>query len=364
MLQRSPTYIVARPARDPLADRLRRRLPARLAHGLVRWKNVLLSMYFYALMRRRPARARRALLRLVRAQLGPDYDVATHFTPRYNPWDQRLCLVPDGDLFAAIRAGKASVVTGHIDTFTPAGIRLRSGAELAADLVVTATGLVMRLLSGMKLVVDGAQVALARTMTYKGAMLSDVPNLAFAIGYTNAAWTLKCELTARYVCRLLNYMDRRGYARCTPRKTDPAIAEEPVVGFTSGYVQRALPALPRQGSRRPWKLYQNYLLDTLTLRLGRVDDGTLEFARRGRRAGPHRARGGTSGAMRLDHRAAAVTGAASGIGRAIAAALAHRRCPHRVIIRAGGVIERGKQEWRTVHCEYGRHGGDGPPRSK
>lgn len=280
MLQRSPTYIVAQPARDLIAGWLREHLPEQLAHGLVRWKNVLLSMLFYTLMRRKPEMAKRNLLKMVRAQLGPDYDVATHFTPRYNPWDQRLCLVPDGDLFAAITAGKASVVTDHIERFTPTGIRLRSGAELPADIIVTATGLVMKLMSGVQLVVDGTPVELGQTMNYKGMMLSDVPNLALSIGYTNASWTLKCELIARYVTRLLRYMDRHGYVQCTPRRTDPAVTAEPVVNFTSGYVQRALSTLPSQGSRRPWKLYQNYLLDILTFRLGRIDDGTLEFRRR------------------------------------------------------------------------------------
>ncbi|HET8628732.1 MAG TPA: NAD(P)/FAD-dependent oxidoreductase, partial [Thermomicrobiales bacterium] len=283
ILQRSPTYVVSRPSHDAAADRLRRRLPRRLAAGLVRWRSVLLGLYYYRLMRRKPAEARDTLLRAVRAQLGPDYDVATHFTPRYNPWDQRLCLAPDGDFFAAIRAGAVSVVTDRIDTFTETGIRLRSGADLAADIVVTATGLVMRWLGGVRVAVDGAPVDPARALTYKGAMLSDVPNLAAIFGYTNASWTLKAELIARYVCRLLNYMDRRGYTTCTPRRTDPALVAEPLLDFTSGYVQRALPALPRQGSRRPWRLYQNYLLDTLTLRLGRVNDGTLAFARHGRR---------------------------------------------------------------------------------
>jgi cation diffusion facilitator CzcD-associated flavoprotein CzcO len=280
MLQRSPSYVTSLPARDSLADWLRGNLPQRLAHGLVRWKNVLSSMYYYNLMRRLPEVSKRYLIKLVREQLGPDYDVATHFTPRYNPWDERLCLVPDGDLFKAIRAGRASVVTDQIERFTPTGIRLRSGAELAADIVVTATGLVMRLMGGAQLVVDGAPVELARTISYKGMMFSDIPNLAAAIGYTNASWTLKCELTSRYVCRLLNHMDRRGYDQCTPRKIDPSIRAEPVINFTSGYVQRALPSLPSQGSRRPWKVYQNYLLDTLTFRLGTLDDGAMEFRRR------------------------------------------------------------------------------------
>lgn len=281
MLQRSPTYIVAQPAEDAIANWLRRHLPRRPAYSLVRWKNVLLGMAYYNLMRWQPARMKRNLINLVRAQLGSTYDVDTHFTPRYNPWDQRLCLVPDGDLFAAINAGTVSVVTDHIDTFTPSGIRLCSGAELAADIIITATGLVMKLMGGVQLVVDGRPVELSQTMSYKGMMFSDIPNLAAAIGYTNASWTLKCELVSRYVCRLLQFMDQRGYVQCTPRKTYPAITEEPILSFTSGYVQRALPSLPRQGSQRPWKLYQNYLLDLITFRLGKVDDGTMEFRRRG-----------------------------------------------------------------------------------
>lgn len=283
MLQRSPTYIVARPSEDAIANWLRRRLPRRLAHGLTRWKNVLLGMVFYTIARKRPDATKQMILKGARRYLGPDYDVDTHFAPRYNPWDQRLCLVPDADLFNAIKSGKASVVTEHIDSFTASGIRLRSGQELPADVIVTATGLNMRLMSNLQLVVDGAPVDLSSTMSYKGMMYSDIPNLASAFGYTNASWTLKCELTSRYVCRLLNYMDRRGYTRCTPRRQDPSVREEPVLSFTSGYVQRALDTLPRQGSKKPWKLYQNYLLDLLSLRLGAVDDGTMEFARNGQR---------------------------------------------------------------------------------
>lgn len=278
MLQRSPSYIVAQPMQDANATWLRQHLPLRLAYAITRWKYVLTGIYFYNLTRKRPALARRTLLDGVQQQLGPDYDVATHFSPRYNPWDQRLCLAPNGDLFAAIRAGKVSVVTDHIDTLTPQGIRLQSGTELPADVIVTATGLSMRLMSGVQLVVDGVQVELGQTMSYKGMMFSGVPNLAAAIGYTNASWTLKCELTSRYVCRLLNYMDKRGYRICAPRKHDLSIAEEPFLSFTSGYVQRALPSLPKQGTRRPWRLYQNYLLDLMALRFGRLDDGTMEFA--------------------------------------------------------------------------------------
>ncbi|HTP07007.1 MAG TPA: NAD(P)/FAD-dependent oxidoreductase [Anaerolineae bacterium] len=280
MLQRSPTYIASLPAEDAMANRLRRYVPRRISYRLVRWKNVLVSMVYYNLMRWRPAQMKQNLIDLVRAQLGPTYDVDTHFTPSYNPWDQRLCFVPDGDLFKAIRSGKVSVVTDHIETFTPTGLRLCSGAELEADIIVTATGLVMKLMGGMQLAVDGHPIDLAQTMSYKGMMFSDVPNLAGAIGYTNASWTLKCELVAQYVCRLLKFMDRWGYVQCTPRNTDPSIKEEPIINFTSGYVQRALSSLPHQGSRPPWKLYQNYIFDLITFRYGRIDDGAMEFKRR------------------------------------------------------------------------------------
>lgn len=276
MLQRSPTYIVSAPAQDAFADRWRQRLPEQLAHRLIRWKNVLFSIYAYNLTRRKPAATKAAILQGIRHELGPDYDVDTHFTPRYNPWDQRLCLVPDSDLFKAIKAGKAAVVTDQIATFTERGIQLQSGQHLDADIIVTATGLVMKLLSGVQLLVDGQMVDLAKTLSYKGLMLSDIPNFAFVLGYTNASWTLKCELTCRYVCRLLNYMTRHGYTQCTPRR-DPTVAAEAIVDFTSGYVQRALAHLPHQGTQRPWKLNQNYLLDLLALRFGAVNDGIMKF---------------------------------------------------------------------------------------
>jgi cation diffusion facilitator CzcD-associated flavoprotein CzcO len=283
MLQRSPTYIVAAPSEDAIANWLHQHLPARLAYRVARWKSILVDMYYYNVARRRPAFTKQLILRLARKELGAGYDVDTHFAPRYNPWDQRLCLVPDSDLFAAIRSGKASVVTDHIATFTETGIRLRSGQELAADIVVTATGLSLKLIGGAQLAVDGVAVELSQTMSYKGTMYSGLPNFASAFGYTNASWTLKCELTAQYVCRLLNYMDRHGYAQCTPRRQHAALAEKPVVDLTSGYVRRAVDTLPRQGSRRPWKLYQNYVRDLLSLRFSRVNDGTIEFRRRGER---------------------------------------------------------------------------------
>jgi monooxygenase len=278
MLQRSPTYVVSLPSEDRVANWLRARLPERAAYTLARWKNVLVSMFFYILSRARPQTMKRLITKGVRRQLGDAYDLR-HFTPSYNPWDQRLCFVPNADLFRAIREGRASVVTDQIETFTETGLRLKSGEHLDADIVVTATGLVLKLMSGMELFVDGAPVKLPRTLVYKGMMYSDVPNLAFAIGYTNASWTLKCDLTARYVCRLLKHMERRGYDWCAPRRRDLSLKEEPIVNFTSGYVRRALDTLPRQGSRRPWRLYQNYALDLLTLRHGSLEDGTLEFGR-------------------------------------------------------------------------------------
>ncbi len=276
MLQRSPTYVVSRPAQDKVANWLRRRLPARSAYALARWKNVLLGMFFYKLARSRPDVFKRMLRKGVRNHLGEQYDIK-HFTPQYNPWDQRLCLIPDSDLFNAIRDGRASVVTDHIDTFTETGLQLKSGEHLDADIVVTATGLVLKLMSGLQLVVDGGLVDLSKTMAYKGMMYSDVPNLASAFGYTNASWTLKCDLTAEYVCRLLKHMDRNGYAQCTPRVKDPQLTEEPVLDFTSGYVQRALHTLPRQGGKTPWRIHQNYVKDLSMIRFGRVDDGTMEF---------------------------------------------------------------------------------------
>jgi monooxygenase len=279
MLQRSPTYIVSLPSEDATANWLRRHLPAKLAYRITRFRNVALGMFFYNLARRRPERMKQRILGGVRQELGPDYDVATHFTPRYNPWDQRLCVVPDSDLFKVIRDGRMSIVTDHIETFTETGIRLRSGSELEADIIVTATGLKLNLLGDVAFRVDGSRVDLSKTMAYKGIMFSDVPNLASVFGYTNAAWTLKADLTCEYVCRLLNHMGRRGYAVATPRR-DASVEEMPFVDFSSGYIQRALDVLPKQGSKKPWKLYQNYALDMAALRLGTIDDGTMEFTQR------------------------------------------------------------------------------------
>jgi cation diffusion facilitator CzcD-associated flavoprotein CzcO len=278
MLQRSPTYIVSRPSEDTLANSLRQKLPAMLAYQITRWKNVLLGMWFFRLARRKPEKVKAGIIGLIRKQLGPDYDVATHFTPRYNPWDQRLCLVPDGDLFREINAGRMSIVTDHIERFTQSGIKLKSGEELQADIIVTATGLQMKLFSGLEVSVDGTRIDLAKTMSYKGMMFSGVPNFAAAFGYTNASWTLKADLTCEYVCRLLRYMDRRGYRQCMPKR-DPSVAELPWLDFTSGYVQRALHQLPRQGAKKPWRLYQNYARDLMALRFGSVKDGAMQFSK-------------------------------------------------------------------------------------
>ncbi len=276
MLQRSPTYVVSVPATDRIAGWMFDKLPFGPAHSLARWKNVLLGMAFYQYCRRYPERAARWIRAQVAKQL-PEADVAAHFTPSYKPWDQRLCLVPDADLFAALRDGRASVVTDQIETFTETGIQLRSGRHLDADLIVTATGLQMKFMGGVQLAIDGAPIDPPSLLVYKGMMLSGVPNLAFAVGYTNASWTLKCDLTSRYVCRLLKYMDKHGHRSCTPR-ADPSIEAIPLIDFSSGYVQRALPFLPRQGSKVPWRLYQNYAMDLVTLQHGRVDDRAMQFA--------------------------------------------------------------------------------------
>ncbi|HEY2034620.1 MAG TPA: NAD(P)/FAD-dependent oxidoreductase [Rhizomicrobium sp.] len=278
MLQRSPTYMVSRPAEDKAANWLRDHLPAMLAYQLIRWRNVLMGMYFFNLARKKPAQVKTYLIDMLKKELPPDYDVQTHFTPYYNPWDQRLCLVPDSDFFQSIKDEKTSIVTDHIETFTPTGIKLKSGKELDADIVVTATGLKLELLGGMQVTVDGEARDLSKAMSYKGMMYSDVPNLASCFGYTNASWTLKCDLTCEYVTRMLNYMDRKGMQIAMP-KSDPSVAEAPWLDFSSGYVQRALEVLPKQGMKKPWKLYQNYALDLITLRYGKVDDGTLTFSK-------------------------------------------------------------------------------------
>ncbi len=278
MLQRSPTYVISMPGEDGLANRLRAILPDRIVYPLVRWKNVLLQGAFYRLSRKRPELVKKLLRRGAIKALPPGYDVDTHFKPRYNPWDQRVCLVPDADLFRALGSGKAEIVTDRIDAFTESGIKLESGTELKADVVVTATGLNLLFLGGMRISVDGEEPEMPRALTYKGMMLSDIPNFAFTLGYTNASWTLKADLTSEYICRLLNRMEAGGHRICTPKVGDPSVTEEPLLDFNSGYVLRSIDQLPRQGSKEPWKLRQNYPVDLKMLRRGRIDDGTMRFS--------------------------------------------------------------------------------------
>lgn len=278
MLQRSPTYMASRPAEDGIANWLRKHLPLKFAYGVTRWKNVLMQMLFYNMARKNPAKVKEQLIGLVTEQLGPDYDVKTHFTPRYNPWDQRLCLVPDNDLFASIKAGKSSVVTDQIERFTETGLQLKSGAKLDADIVVSATGLNLELLGGLEVRVDGVDIEMSKTVNYKGMMYSDVPNLASSFGYTNASWTLKADLTCAYVCRLLNHMDRVGMKQATARLRGGPIETDPWLDFSSGYVQRSIDKFPRQGKESPWRVHQNYVRDLMDLKFGAVDDDAMAFS--------------------------------------------------------------------------------------
>jgi cation diffusion facilitator CzcD-associated flavoprotein CzcO len=282
MLQRSPTYIASLPAEDRIATRLRRLLPDRVAYVLVRWKNVLIQTLFFQLSRRRPELVKRFIRKGVERSLPPGYDIDKHFKPEYNPWDQRMCLVPDGDLFRALSSGEASVVTDTVKSFTERGIALDSGEQLEADVIVTATGLNLLFLGGIELRVDGEPVDLPSRMTYRGMMLSGVPNLAFTVGYTNASWTLKADLTSEFVCRLLRHMDAGGHASVLP-EADPSVEQAPLLDFTSGYVLRSLDRFPKQGSVEPWKLRQNYVFDIGTIRRGSLEDGALRFS--GRQAG-------------------------------------------------------------------------------
>jgi monooxygenase len=277
MLQRSPSYVVTLPAEDGLSNFLRRRLPAKAAYAVTRWKNVLLQMATFNLSRKRPELMKKVIRRGVLRRLPAGYEVDLHFKPRYNPWEQRLCLVPDSDLFEAISAGTASVVTDEIETFTETGIKLRSGEELEADVVITATGLNVLLFGGVKVAVDGEPVDFSGRVLYKGMMICGIPNFAMALGYTNASWTLKCDLIAHYVCRLLNHMDEHGHATATPQPPAPSMPTEPFIDFNAGYVLRAVELLPKQGPTSPWRLYQNWFRDVRLLRRGPVDD-SMEFS--------------------------------------------------------------------------------------
>jgi cation diffusion facilitator CzcD-associated flavoprotein CzcO len=286
MLQRSPTYIVALPEKDRLAISLHKFLPAKLVYSIIRWKNVLRVMASYQLSRRRPEAMKKLLRSMLEKQLPADFDIDTHFTPPYNPWDQRLCVVPDGDLFRALRRGSASIVTDRIDRFTPTGLKLVSGAELDADIIVTATGLNLLVFGGIELSVDGEPVHIPDHMTYKGIMLNDVPNFVFGIGYTNASWTLKIDLTYDYVWRLLEHMDRTGTTWCAPRLRDPSITARPFLDFSAGYVLRSVDRFPKTGSKAPWSLRMNYLVDRLAFARGSVDDGVMEFGSGAMSSGP------------------------------------------------------------------------------
>ena len=278
MLQRSPTYMLSRPSEDALANRLRKILPAKLAYDLIRWRNVLLTMFVFNRSKKNPEGMKKYLINQTRKRLNDDYDVDTHFTPSYGPWDQRLCLVPDDDFFDALNEQSASIVTDHIDTFTNKGIKLKSGQELEADMIVTATGLALEVFNGITVSVDGKAVKPSDTYMYKGMMYNDIPNLATSFGYTNASWTLRADLTCAYVCRLLNHMDKTGTPQCTPRLNDSDMKETTWFNLSSGYVRRAADKLPKQGDKNPWIAPQNYLLDIINLKFKSVEDGAMEFA--------------------------------------------------------------------------------------
>ncbi|HEX4866607.1 MAG TPA: NAD(P)/FAD-dependent oxidoreductase [Acidimicrobiales bacterium] len=277
MLQRSPTYIATVPGDNPVVGALQRALPDKVAGSAVRWAHALGAQALYGLSQRYPAPVKKLLRLGLRLQLPRGYDIDTHFTPKYDPWDERMCAVPGGDLFKAIKSGRAEMVTDHIDTFTETGIRLQSGQELEADIIVSATGLELLFLGGIELVVDREAVELKERLTYKGMMLEGVPNLAIAIGYTNASWTLRCDLTCRYVSRLLNHMRATGLRQCTPVNDDPAVVPAPLLDLRSGYIQRAKDRMPKQGSRPPWQVYQSYLQDYRATRRADVEDGVVRF---------------------------------------------------------------------------------------
>lgn len=278
MLQRSPSYVASRPQRDKIANGLRKFLPDALAYKIVRAKNVLMTILFFNLTRKYPKAMKKKLVEWAQKELRPEYDVKTHFTPSYNPWDQRLCAVPDADLFHAINQEQASVVTDHIDCFTASGIRLKSGKELQADIIVPATGLQLQALGGMSLHVDGKSIDIGETVNYKGMTLSNVPNFAWTVGYTNASWTLKADLTAHYVCRLLNHMEKHGYRTCVPLRNSEDGETESILDLNSGYVLRSKHVIPKQGKEQPWKNHQNYLSDLLHLKFERIDDGVMQFS--------------------------------------------------------------------------------------
>jgi len=279
MLQRSPSYVGSLPDVDPVAVAANKYLPENLAHVVNRWKAIIFSTAQYQLARKFPGYMRKTLMTMAKRRLPEGYDVEKHFGPSYNPWDQRLCLAPNGDLFKTIRKGNADVVTDTIDTFVPEGIKLSSGEVLAADIIVTATGLNMQLLGGLKPTLNGEPIDLTSLMTYKGLMFSGIPNFAITFGYTNASWTLKADLVSEFVCRVLNYMDDNGFDRVVPEHPGSSVDELPFMDFAPGYFLRAIDQLPKSGSRAPWRLKQNYLLDLRLIRQGKVDDEALHFTK-------------------------------------------------------------------------------------
>lgn len=277
MLQRSPTYVVAAPEKDNLANKLRKYLPLKFTYWLIRWRNILRQQYYFRLCKKYPKGVKNAIIREVKKKLGNDFDVKTHFTPKYNPWDQRMCLVPDGDLFEQINQGKASVVTDHIKNFTENGILLKSGKELKADVIITATGLNLEMLSTVEFFIDNKSVDISKTVTYKGMMYSGIPNLASTFGYTNASWTLGADLTSEYVCRVINHMKRNNYDVVCPKPNIGIEADPDYLNLTSGYIKRSINIFPKQGKKAPWRNNQNYLIDIFQMKYGRIDDGEISF---------------------------------------------------------------------------------------
>lgn len=276
MLQRTPSYVISVPQFDPMVRVLLKFLPEMTVYKMSRARNNFITQLIFKLSRKYPNAVRKFLLKQVRMQVGPNFDMK-HFTPPYNPWDQRLCAVPNGDMFKVLKKGKASVVTDHIDRFVENGIKLKSGQTLEADIIVTATGLNLRLFGGMTMSVDGKAIQMNEHISYKGLMFSDIPNFSNTLGYTNASWTLKADLIAEYVCRLLKHMDKTGTRIAVPERNDPNVKPAPLLDMTSGYVARAEAYMPKGADRAPWKLYQNYALDMDQLHNGKLEDGVMTF---------------------------------------------------------------------------------------
>ncbi|MDC1082183.1 NAD(P)/FAD-dependent oxidoreductase [Gammaproteobacteria bacterium] len=277
MLQRSPSYVVSRPSEDAINRFLRKFLPIKFTYFLIRWKNILWQSYTFFLARKFPERIKKGILDLLKDELGSDFDIKKHFTPSYKPWDQRMCLVPDSDLFSAIKNNKASVVTDKVKQFESDGILLESGLKITTDIIITATGIELNSLNDINVTIDNIKVNAHERLTYKGMMLSGVPNFALSFGYVNASWTLRADLTCEYVCRLIKLMDKKGVDCCAPINDQSAYGDDDLIDFTSGYVQRGLHLMPKQGNKAPWKNYQNYLKDIFAVRLFSIKDSNLNF---------------------------------------------------------------------------------------